>query len=652
MPSKMSWFNKEIVVQIGRSTGWISIVYFLGLLFALPIHIMMIFSKEQPISYQKVQNLFQYNFSIQMPLLITVPVLMAIFLFRYLHVKKAADLMHSIPVKREKLYHHYALSGFVLLIVPIVIIAIVLLLTHTAMDLGPYFTKTDILYWAGMTILMNVTLYTVGLFVAMMTGMSVIHAVLTYIALFFPVGITLLIFYTFKVLFYGYPSDYYLAKQLENMSPLTYAMSLNSRHFDGTLVFLYGVLALCLYWLSLFFYKKRKLEAASEAISFIKLRSIFKYGVTFCIMLVGGVYFHEVSYTSSGWTVFGYLIGAIVGYFIAEMILQKTWRVFGRLKGLAVYLAVIALAGAVLQSLGFYENRIPKLAEVKSVILSDNASMLQDQNIFGGNFVSPLPLKEKESIAAVRNLHEQIIAHKNMNLPNQNQKDYCVVKYELKDGSTFIREYRIDKMLYDNYLKPIYGSAEYKRATKQIFQIKPNKIQAISILANSPDGRKVMVYEPQEVKQVLNLLKADILNESYEDSVYYENRGSTIELDLGRGRIVNFSFQPTYHQLAKWLQEKNMLEKARVTADDVDHIVVAKNTFGEVMDPGLIPKKVEDQTNKLSLTDKGQITDALNLAGTRSSDYIALFYYKQGKYPEIFYYDEEHAPDYVKSELE
>jgi DNA-binding NarL/FixJ family response regulator len=51
--------------------------------------------------------------------------------------------------------------------------------------------------------------------------------------------------------------------------------------------------------LALFFYKKRKLEAASEPIAFLRLRDIFKYGATFCTMMVGGMYFSEVPYSDS-----------------------------------------------------------------------------------------------------------------------------------------------------------------------------------------------------------------------------------------------------------------------------------------------------------------------------------------------------------------
>ncbi len=651
MPSKISSYNKELVKQIGRSAGWISVVYFLGLLIALPIRIMMMYSDKQNIPVPKPDNLFQYNFTLQMPLLITVPVLMAIFLFRYLHVKKAADLMHSLPLKREKLFHHYALSGITLLVLPVIVIAIILLFAQTAMDLGNYFRKVDILYWAGTTILINLILYTVSIVVAVMTGMSVVHLVLTYALLFFPGGITVLVLLNLNILLYGFPSDVFLAKQLEKMSPLTYATVLQGRPFIWNVAVVYGGIALILYWLSLYFYRKRKVEAASEAIAFANMREIFKYGFTFSLMLVGGAYFYQVSYSSLGWTIFGYVIGAAAGYFLAEMVLEKNWRVFGKLKGLAIYLLVFILATVAVKSMGFYENRIPAQTEVKSVLVSDNPSMFQDTIGFSEEIYRPQSMKSQVSIAAVRKLQQQIIANQKINQRNEKRKEYFIIKYELDDNSTMLREYRVDKRLYADTFKTIYETADYKRSTNEIFQIKQNEIQTISILANSSDGRKVIVYEPQEVKQVLDLLKADILAESYDDSEYYQGRGSSIVIDLGKKRQVNLEFKPTYRQLTKWLEEKNLLEKAKVTADDLDHIVVAKNNFGKQFDPNTIIKKAENEANKLNITDKAQLSEALQQASLRRGDYVALFYYKQSKSPELFYFDQEHAPEFVKNAL-
>lgn len=255
MPLKMSLFNKEILLQILRSVGWVSIVYFIGLLFALPIRMMMTYSKDEFVK-APLDSLFQSDFVIQIVLLIIIPVLLAVFLFRFLHVKQSVDLMHSLPIRREMLFYHYVITGVGLLVIPVLLIAILVMITHASLDLDLYFGMRDVLYWVGVTILLNLVLFSAGVFVAMMTGISAVQGVLTYIFLLFPMGITLLIFFNLRIFLYGFPGDYYLNKDFEKMSPITYAAVLDGRPLQWGYGLFYAVLVIILFVLALFFYKK------------------------------------------------------------------------------------------------------------------------------------------------------------------------------------------------------------------------------------------------------------------------------------------------------------------------------------------------------------------------------------------------------------
>lgn len=650
MPSKMSLLNKEISLQIGRNIGWISIVYFLGLLFALPINMVMKYSDDEIFDNLEVDNLFQYGLDIQLGLMVIIPILLAVFLFRFLHVKQAADLMHSLPLKRERIFHHYAIFGMVFLILPVVIISILILFIHSAMDLHTFFEAKDIFYWAGITILVNLLLFTSGVFIAMMTGMSVVQAVLTYIFLLFPVGMTLLLFYNIKILLYGFPSDYFLNRELEKMSPLTYATLLHNRSFPWNDVVFYAVLTVILYGLSLFFYKKRKVESAAEAMAFPALRFIFKYGVTFCTMLMGGMYFNEVPFESMGWTIFGYAVGAIFGYLIAEMVLQKTWRVIVRVKGLAVYTVVIAVLVTVIQTLGVYENRIPEQSEIKSVLMTNDpyAYMHQDES-YDRPYI-PTPMKEKESIKQVVKLHQQIVNDKKINQGKEKGREETVfLIYELENGKKVIRQYRVNRPLYDDFFKPVYESAEYKKTSNEIFNLQNNKVEKITISAKGPFEKRVTIYEPDDVKQVLELLREDVMAESYEDSQYFQGSGSQIEFPMEKDQFMNMELRPSYHKLNAWLKEKELLDKARVTSDDISHVVVAKSDgFNEYNSDENI-KDIEARDDVLKITDKEKIDLSLHQAGwNMNHGYAAVFYYEVHDYTEVLFFDEEHVPDFIK----
>ncbi|PLS03728.1 DUF6449 domain-containing protein [Neobacillus cucumis] len=647
MPSRMSWFNREVLLQIGRGTGWVSIVYFLGLLFILPIQLLMIYSDETKSYYPAPNNLFLVNFTFQIGLMVIIPVILAVFLFRYLHVKQAADLMHSIPLKRERIFHQYALTGMIFLILPVAVITFIILLMHNTLDFSNLFSIKDIFYWAGTTLVITLLLYTAAVFIAMMTGMSIVQAVLAYTFLFFPIGMTMLLFFNLKIVLYGFPSDYFLNRQLEKLSPITYAAVLDSRKFQWNDGIAYMILTIVLYGLSLFFYKKRNLEAASEAIAFPKLRSVFKYGVTFCMMLLGGSYFQEVSYRSFNWTIFGYVIGAVIGYLGAEMILRKTWRVFGRIKGLIFYLAITAVLVIGVHILGFYENKIPEEAQIKNVLFSNQFGFYTNEDTYG-EYYTPLPMKEKANIEAVRRLHQQLLSDKKINQQKENSHSVnFYIQYELKNGSKVTREYSVNERLYEDFFKPIYESKEYKRSTNEIFKLKENKIKTLTLRGNGPDSQGVALSNSNDIKEVIAALRKDVLAESYEDNRYF--KGSAIEVYLGSDHYLSFEFKPIYHNLTEWLKQKELLKEAKANAEDVTHVLVAKGGAENLEDVEKVKTDIEKSTDTLDVTNKDQIEQMLNnVSADSNNDYTAVFYFRSGHYYEVMYFDEKHAPAFIK----
>ncbi|SFB07001.1 DUF6449 domain-containing protein [Bacillus sp. cl95] len=654
MPSKTSLLNKELILQTIRSGGWISLIYFAGLFFAIPLRLLMMYAEENEELYlRKVDSLFQYDYEIQIFLIVILPVALAVFLFRYLQVKQSVDLMHSVPISRDTIFHHYAISGMAFLILPIIINAVVVLMLHSILGLDNVFLVRDVLRWAGVTIVFNLLIFLAGTFVAMMTGMSIVQAVISYIFLLFPAGIMVLLLLNFKVLLYGFPSDYFLNQEMEKMSPLTFATMLNQRPFHWQEAITYIFFIILFYALALFLYKRRKLEAASEAIAFPKMRAIFKYGVTFCTMLAGGMYFSLVPYSSFGWIVFGYVLGAIIGYYVAEMILRKTWRVFGNVKGLAVYGVFIAILISVIQFLGIYENYVPAQNEIESVRLADNSHMYIYRNEVYEDYYIPKPLKEKVNIEAVRKLHKQIVADKKMNQVEEDihPLETAFFLYELKNGDQVIREYTINRDIYSELLSAVYGSKEFKMMTKEIFEINEDKIETIKVRANGYVDKVATISEPEDIQEAIAALRADELAESYEDGAYFQNRGSSIEIHLGKDKFLHLDFKPSYVQFTNWLKEHDLLDRAKVMSDDISHVVVMERKYSDYVDPDVVINDIKANGDFLKITDKEQIDQALNKAGWNfyNSNYAAVFYYKVGNMKEVLFFDEEHVPDFIKN---
>lgn len=594
-------------------------------------------------------NLFNFDYDIQTTLFIITPVLMAVFLFRFLHVKQATDLMHSLPLKREKIFHHFALIGVFLLVLPVVLIAIIVMITHAGLDLQPYFGLKDVLYWAGVTILLNVLLFTAGMFVAMLTGISAVQAVLTYIFLLFPIGIAVMVFSNLNYFVYGFPGEYYLSLISNELSPLTYVIELQTKTLEWKTANVYIVLTVVLYGLSLLLYKKRKLESVSEAISFPKLRPIFKYGVTFCMMLFGGMYFRQVQGTSDSWMIFGYVLGTLIGYFIAEMLLQKTWRVFARVKGLAIYIVVIAILFTGVQSFGFYEKTIPDFSEIQSVLLSDNRINYYPETDF-----VPSPMKGQKNIEEVRKLHHQLISDKNINQEiDNNQYEFAFISYNLKNGKKITREYKIEKDIYEDYYQKVYETKEFKQTSLELFQNDLEKANKMIVHSNLPDGNSFTISNKKDMKEAIQAVRKDVIEESYKDSRYFADIGS-IEFPTGRddGYTYSTGYKPYYRHFTKWLESKGLLKQIIVEAEDIDQILVSKNSFSELMGSQEIVRKIEKSSNTLKVIKKEEINLLIHNTGwNHENKYVAAFYYKNSIYPEVYYFDEEHAPSFIKEHL-
>jgi ABC-2 type transport system permease protein len=264
MQSKTSLIKREILKMIFRSVGWVTIVYFLGLFFAIPLDIIMNTSVEQR-QYLAIDNLFKHNFQLQFILSLSVPVILSVFLFRFTQVKQYSDLMHSLPLKRVSIFHQYALTGIMLLILPVLLIALVVLALYQPFNLQDFYSVGEIIKWAGATLLFNILLYMAGVSVGMLTGLSAVQGVLTYIFLLLPVSLVILVSINLPFYLFGFPDQYYMASKFEKFSPLISITQMNERTPSIVETAVYLILIVCLYVLGLQIYKRRKMEAVKLA---------------------------------------------------------------------------------------------------------------------------------------------------------------------------------------------------------------------------------------------------------------------------------------------------------------------------------------------------------------------------------------------------
>ncbi|MGP4081067.1 DUF6449 domain-containing protein [Pseudalkalibacillus sp. R45] len=662
MQSKTSWINRELIIHSFRSVGWVALIYLVGLLLVVPMQVLMIWSDENQRGFLR-DNIFHYTSVVQFGLICAIPVLLAIFLFRFLHVKNASDFMHSLPLKRTQLYNCYAGMGVLYLVLPVLITGLIMTILYGVLDLEGYYSINDVGRWMGITIVFTLLVYFAGVFVGTVTGLSAVQGVLAYIFLLFPLGITGLFFMNASYYLHGFSMAYYLDSQIIRFSPLSAfvdSMQSNENYMLNSLeIVIYLICSLALYGVGMQIYKRRNLEAVSQPFVFRPLKPIFKYGVVFCVMLLGGVYFSETQ-RSFNWLIVGYVLGAVFGYFVAEMLLQKTWRVFNRLKGLVIFGVVITVVIVGLQfDITGYESRIPDTEDIEQVFISQGSWAYDNPDWNPSNspeYYQPY-LTSKQNIEAVKKLHEYLIHHKEMFVNYNDSLIEVFMAYELENGDRVIRQYRMeetDKLI--QLLKPVYEAAEYKEKTNKIFNVGSDDVTRITVSPDKGQMQEVIIHEPEKIKAALEALKTDVKNEPYTGKNNDGTFASTIRIALSNGSNEEFflQFKWSYTQFEEWLKDEGELGKARITPEEVEFVMIAPvdsvpySDFDEEM-----IEQVLESPKTLKVTTNQEIQESLEAAtwGYHGNEYVAIFQFKNS-HEQLLGFEGNDIPDFVIEHFE
>ncbi|KKI89096.1 hypothetical protein WQ54_28140 [Bacillus sp. SA1-12] len=583
MRSKKSFFKIGIIKQDMRQHGWISLIYFLLLLFTVPLELMQLASREN-VLFEDYKNYFFINTELQVLILHSIPVAAGLILFRYLQNEASVDMVHSLPIRRETIYVSHILSGLLLLLVPIVLTSIVLFfVTNSIVEFHSILTFQKLLFWTGLMILITSMVFIFTAAVGMITGMSSAQAVLTYIFLFLPFGLVTLVSYNLSFFLFGY-SSYYTEQKLTYLSPFMRFFELwtTPKPFSIIEVVIYTILTIGFFLIGMGLYKARHLEKATEVIAFPILKPVFKYGVTFCSMVFGGSYFSAAGSLHWNWILFGYCIGALLGYVIAEMILQKSWRIFHfRLfTGFICYSIIfIVLFVGIETDIINYEKKLPQMEQINGVYFG-NKYEVQEQMSKNSDVYS----NSKPYIQDVRNLHEYIISQQEFlenDLTNQMDSQEMMISYRLNNGKLFTREYKLPANLVTDQVKPVMEAEDYKLNLREYTQLRED-ITAIRVIPNGPAGSFVTITNREEITELTSILKKEILSQTFEELTspispwgYFELSTKSVK-DRHQFEGYSISWKKSYDAISAWLDLHGYLDDARITSNEIANAEITK----------------------------------------------------------------------------
>ncbi len=366
--------------------------------------------------------------------------------FSYLYSKRSCSLINSLPVRRETAFVTACLTG----LMPLLLAEVLTWLISLGVFAGSETALPEYLNsWLLAALLSTLASYGFALFCAMLTGHILVLPVLFLVLNTAVYVLEALVQTLLNTLVYGYEGG----TSISRLSPLPYAgkaLRVISYPASGSLepeYILLGMDSLAVYAVAgvlfivpaLLLYRRRKMEAVGDVVAIKALEPVFKYCASIYAALGLGALMAESmdNALSSGppeaaVLALMLLLGAALGYYAAEMLLQKSLRVFrSRIRGLIVVWAVFLLGVVVAElDLTGYERRVPETEEIQSVVLVNDGRVTEDA----------------ESIKLTRKIHQTAIDNEEHNRQAESTS-IIYIRYELKDGSSLGRSYWVDGSL-------------------------------------------------------------------------------------------------------------------------------------------------------------------------------------------------------------
>ena len=407
--------------------------------------------------------------------MVVYALLIAQLLFKDLFQNQLANAIHALPVRREGLFlTHYA-AGMIIGAGSNLVFCLV-----NGLFMNEW--GTVLLCWLALS-MMYFLFFSIAVFCIMCTGKQFASIALYVLANSIAVVGLWLFKVLFVPLFHGMELYYdrHIMSKLRYLSPIILFMDygnsfeefwLQYEHSPHCKDHSYDFVSNCRYDVSglgdiwyylailtvlsigisaaaLLIYRKRPMENTGDFVIFKPIGVLFSVMCSFCI----GV----LTYLLMGQRLIGMLPGMVIGFFVCEMLLKRTFKVFGKKVWPKLALSCIAIAMslsipyAVVQSVVW---RIPKGDQVLRITISQNylseyfLDMIpqeQGQSYIRHYDISLLSLTDPAQIQDIQNIHRLFLQEGNFTDPTDPHDggSTVTIHYELKNGDQFTRYYSI-----------------------------------------------------------------------------------------------------------------------------------------------------------------------------------------------------------------
>ncbi|NLT48975.1 MAG: acyltransferase [Clostridiales bacterium] len=578
-----------------------------------------------------------------------VPVITAVLLYRYLQNVSSVAVMHSMPFTRSKLFNSGFVSGLILITVPILLNGIILLLLskptyrqwgyaeNLTISTVNVFSTGEILNWIGTSVLIVLVLFSVAVFTGIVTGNNLMHLLTSYFFIFLiPLLYAVFNFY-FQEFLYGFDLSGNWMDICLSISP--YTGVLQGGGYFGTIEVLYYIgTILIMLVVSAILYNKRKLERASDSLTFGFMKPILCYIIAFLGMTMLGFYF-QVLGEEKLYMYAGFAAGTVIFFIIGQMIVTKSARIFNR-EGLRYFLvyvlvAVLFLVGLNADITGF-EKRVPDPQKINSAGFEAYFNSVMWRS---GNSRGEALLTTPENLEALTEFHRSILDNRERFEQAQGNQftSSLQLEYDMKGLPDMNRRYIIDYGFWADSpeMKRIFESAEYK-SKNSLYSVKADTYTRAYLYSEISSDRDMEIRDARLVEELVSCMEKDFRAMSYEDLVSLRPSYVSIEIQYtyteegvlgGTGNTGHMSFQVPLsgENTINWLKAQGY--DFHLTADMVERIDI----YAPRSEDDRYPESVAVQGTKdmdyrgslpmMQIEDKVKIEKILQNYQTSSIDY-------------------------------
>lgn len=339
-------------------------------------------------------------------------------------------------------------------------------------------------------------------------------------------------------------------------------------------------------------YKKRPMEAVSQAVAFPGIKGPVKVLLMVFAGLIGSQAFCAVAGSNGFFVAFsGLLLGILFCQALLEIVYESDLKAFHRhKKSFAVgALAAVSVYLFFALDLGGYDTWVPKEKDVESAAIEIafsnryNFSFVNDkgERIWGEQ--CGLDTMNMTDVSSVLSLAADSMG-KNAGEQNEDTRLRCDVKYKMKNGREKYRSFYIDYEKEKTVLDILFANEEYKAGMNQVLSEEMDRIFERS-RAYYNNGMQEREIADKNALPLLRAYRQDLRDMSFTD-IRDALPCGTIKLRYRTDDLQEYDLEypvfSSYTRTVEYLREKNMELYLSIDPEAVESIRVVR--YGEDME--------------------------------------------------------------------